>query len=364
MAGPPSRVANAARSFAIPSTLPAEAGSSSCQNSWLFERLNCYTIKMLAHLLSWDTSLFQAINGFAGDWTLDRIVGFIQANYLLRCLPFLAPLWYFWFQPGARQNERRDAIICLIFGVLVALVITRALASFLPFRARPMYADGVDFHRTSFGQDLSFVGWSSFPSDNAAFYFAIATAIYFISRALGAYLIAHAIVFVCLPRVYEGIHYPSDIIVGAGIGVAVMIPVMTLPLTRRLVFCEQIRKWAEMHSGLFAMVFFVTTFEMVVQYIDVRGVLIKVADFLRAEGVVARVEGAIFIMGSTCLAVLAAGASIYYRYFHRSGPRSATPASGRAASLGDPKGASRLAGGRAAELVLRPDEGARRRRQA
>jgi len=272
---------------------------------------------MLAQLLSWDTSLFHVVNGLAGDWTLDRIVNFIQSNYLLRCIPFVAPLWYFWFQPGNRQNERRDAVICLIFGVLAALIVNRALASFLPFRVRPMYAAGIDFHPMSFPSNPDMVGWSSFPSDNATFYFAVATGIYVMCRAFGAYLIAHAIVFVFLPRVYQGIHYPGDIIVGAAIGAAVMIPVMTTPLTRRLFACQYIRKWAERHSGLFAVLFFVTTFEMIILYDDLRGVLISVANFLHAKGMVARVEGTIFVLGTVCLAVMVTGATIYSRYFRR-----------------------------------------------
>jgi membrane-associated phospholipid phosphatase len=272
---------------------------------------------MLAQLFSWDLALFQAVNGFAGDWTLDRIVNFIQSDYLLRCIPFLAPLWYFWFQPGNRQNERRDVIICVIFGVLVALVVNRALASFLPFRVRPMHADGIDFHPMSLASNPDIVGWSSFPSDNATFYFAVATGIYFMCRGLGAYLIAHAIVFVCLPRVYEGLHYPSDIIVGAAIGVAVMIPALTMPFARRLFFCQFIRKWAAMHSGLFAALFFVTAFEMVILYDDVRGGLMAVAHFLHANGMVTRVEGTTFILGSVFFAVMAGSASIYYRYVRR-----------------------------------------------
>src|SRR5262249_3685790 len=142
----------------------------------------------------------------------------------------------------------------------------------------------------------------------------IATGVFFISRRLGAYLAAHALVFVCIPRIYEGIHYPGDIIVGAGIGVAVMIAVMTMPLTRRLVFSEQIRKWADIHSGLFAVVFFLTTFEMMILYDDLRDVLIRVAHLLHAKGIVARVEGAIFILGTTSIAVTAAGARLYQRY--------------------------------------------------
>jgi undecaprenyl-diphosphatase len=35
---------------------------------------------------------------------------------------------------------------------------------------------------------------------------------------------------ICLPRIYLGYHYPSDIIAGALVGTLIMIPVMRVPL--------------------------------------------------------------------------------------------------------------------------------------
>jgi membrane-associated phospholipid phosphatase len=269
---------------------------------------------MLDQLLSWDTSIFQAVNGYAGDWTLDRIVDYSSNNNLLKCMPFVAPLWYFWFQRDDRQSERRDAVICLIFGVLITLIVNRALASFLPFRVRPMYASGIAFHALSLSPNLSLENWSSFPSGNATFFFAIAAGVYFIHRSLGVYLAAYAAIFVCIPRIYEGVHYPGDIAVGAATGVVVMIAVMMMPLTRRLFFSEQIRKWADIHSGIFAVMFFVTTFEMVMLYGDLRDPADAVAHLLQVKGIIARVEGPIFMLGASCIVVIVSSALLYQRY--------------------------------------------------
>jgi hypothetical protein len=96
-----------------------------------------------------------------------------------------------------------------------------------------------------------------------------------------------------------------------------MIAVMTMSFTRRLVFCEQIRAWAERHDGIFAIVFFVVTFEMMVLYDDLRVVLIRIAHLLHAKGIVARVEELIFVIGTTSIIVIATSAYLFNRYFRQ-----------------------------------------------
>jgi undecaprenyl-diphosphatase len=63
-------------------------------------------------------------------------------------------------------------------------------------------------------------GWSSLPSDHAALAFALATVIFLLHRRWGLWALLHAGVIVCLPRAYLSLHYPSDLLAGALVGVA------------------------------------------------------------------------------------------------------------------------------------------------
>jgi undecaprenyl-diphosphatase len=66
----------------------------------------------------------------------------------------------------------------------------------------------------------------SFPSGHAAFFFALATAVTLFnkkvhperSRRTGIWLFVGAFL-ISLARIYAGVHYPSDILAGAAVGV-------------------------------------------------------------------------------------------------------------------------------------------------
>lgn len=60
---------------------------------------------------------------------------------------------------------------------------------------------------------------ASFPSGHAAFYFAIATVLYFYNKKLGIFAFAISIAM-GIARVFAGYHWPSDIAGGAVIGIA------------------------------------------------------------------------------------------------------------------------------------------------
>ena len=59
---------------------------------------------------------------------------------------------------------------------------------------------------------------SSFPSNMAAVVFSIAVAVWISNRKLGLLLCIPAFL-VCFARVFAGVHYPLDILAGAGIGI-------------------------------------------------------------------------------------------------------------------------------------------------
>lgn len=173
---------------------------------------------MVEHL---DIYLFHLINGLSGHWFVDSVVN-IEENFpLAEGALVMATYTWLWFEGfGARRTAQRETIIAMLLSSFLALIVARSLADMLPFRSRPIYTAGVNFHAPSFHIASNFESWSSFPSDHAAMFFALALGIFFLWREMGALLLAYVALYICLPRIYLGVHYPSDIVVGALIGLA------------------------------------------------------------------------------------------------------------------------------------------------
>lgn len=98
----------------------------------------------------------------------------------------------------------------LIAAVLSRGIITEAIRFFLP-RSRP-------FIEQNFVPLISHADSASFPSGHATFFFAIGTVLYLYNKKAGIpFLFASAVISVA--RVFAGLHWPSDIVWGALIGI-------------------------------------------------------------------------------------------------------------------------------------------------
>jgi undecaprenyl-diphosphatase len=112
------------------------------------------------------------------------------------------------------------------------------------------------------------IDWSSFPSDHAALFFALATCILFVSRGAGILAFCHAFFVVSLPRVYVGLHYPTDILAGAAIGIVVASPAAIV--TVRTSVTRPAMRWLERFPGTFYASLFLLTFLIAVVFDPVR----------------------------------------------------------------------------------------------
>lgn len=102
---------------------------------------------------------------------------------------------------------------------MFAIVISKVVSVLLPFRPRPLAIQGLVTRLP-----VSESGWlrmSSFPSDHVVLFFTLLTGMAFVSRSLSVYAFIYTTLFVCFPRIYQGQHYPTDIIADALIGVGV-----------------------------------------------------------------------------------------------------------------------------------------------
>jgi undecaprenyl-diphosphatase len=165
-----------------------------------------------------DISFYRALNAFCG-WspTLDRAA--LHVPGVVGVL-FMGIFGLLWFRPDTDQFRRREMLVMIFPAVALGLILNRTISTLLPFRVRPMYAIGANAPSHSWTFDLE--NWSSFPSDNATYLFAITACLWALLRPFG---IVFGLFSTCvlLARIYFGIHYPSDIVVGALLGIAVAV---------------------------------------------------------------------------------------------------------------------------------------------
>jgi membrane-associated phospholipid phosphatase len=119
--------------------------------------------------------------------------------------------------PGRRQKFSRMASLCLFLFVAVAFsgLLTDLLKAFFG-RARPTLLFHRGFYSFSFFQNSARM-WS-FPSGHANTIFALATTGYLVAPR-GWFFYFSVAVLVAASRVVLGDHYPSDVILGAYLGV-------------------------------------------------------------------------------------------------------------------------------------------------
>ena len=128
---------------------------------------------------SLDAGVLSYCNRFAQkSQVFDHSIVFLQDANLLKAGVLIAVLWWFWFSPrDAAKN--RASILATLLATVFAILLARVLANVLPFRDRPMNDAALNF-RIPHGLRLwSTTEWSSFPSDHATMFFALATGIFF-----------------------------------------------------------------------------------------------------------------------------------------------------------------------------------------
>ena len=175
--------------------------------------------ELVQAIRSVDFDVYHFFSYFAGNWLLDRLASYEETNNLLKGGIFFAMYWYLWFRMGPDLAKRRKAIIAIVIGSILAIIVSRTIAWITPFRVRPIYDPTIAHPSYSIPLTANLENWSAFPSDTAAYFFALAFGLAYLLRRLAVPIMLWTAVWVCLPRMYLGLHYASDIVVGIGIGI-------------------------------------------------------------------------------------------------------------------------------------------------
>jgi undecaprenyl-diphosphatase len=209
---------------------------------------------------AFDYRLLASLNHLADrSPILTKVVVGIYADDLKSAF-VVALLWWAWFaaEGTIRQEETRARVAAGLSGSVLALVAARVLALALPFRERPISNAAAGLHfpigAGNWGQ------WSAFPSDNAVLFFFLTTCLFPISRLLGTLALLDTILLITFPRLFVGVHHPTDILAGALLGTGSGYAVGLEPL--RSMLAKPALTWMRAHPPSFYAAAFLVSYLM------------------------------------------------------------------------------------------------------
>ncbi|MDQ7783777.1 MAG: phosphatase PAP2 family protein [Desulfomonilaceae bacterium] len=211
-------------------------------------------------------SCFQAVSNKSEIF--DNIVVSLISNSLVKGGIICAMCWWLWFRHEDPDTGVRERITLLIGSSFIALLVGRFLAVAMPYRIRPIHDPRIDF-KVPYGMDTVLLSdWSAFPSDHAVFFSALAAGLLFVSKRMGILALAWVFIFCFLPRMYVGLHYPTDMIAGALIGGCYASLVMTSKTGLNLVRAPM--RWLHKYPSWFYAFSFILCLEISEMFDSVR----------------------------------------------------------------------------------------------
>src|SRR6185312_547459 len=219
-----------------------------------------------------DTSIIHfLINNAESSPALTSLTTVLVDNALLKGGVVVSILWYLWFRKSDEINVTRQRVIISVISCIIAIFVGRLLARVLPFRSRPLVSHTLEqfYHNKSMADSFDMA--SSFPSDHAVMFFALATGIFLISKKLGLFAYLYVFFVICFPRVYLGLHYPTDILTGAVVGIITSLVLASPKLWRPVT--ERILQISDKYTGAFYVLFFLISFEISTLFDSLRSIV-------------------------------------------------------------------------------------------
>ena len=223
-------------------------------------------------LNTFDSHIIHFLNQFVHkSYLFDECIVFLSNCQMLKGGVLMTGLWWVWFKEKDSQSDNREHIISTLLGSFIAMFIVRVLASRLPFRSRPILNPANHLVEAySLNKDF-FDNLSSFPSDHATMFYALSAGLLYSSKKVGTVALIYTTLFIAFPRVYLGLHYPTDILGGALVGIvtvmATNINYVEVNFSRRLIRASKYKE------HVFYPLFFLFTYQIADMFISTRNII-------------------------------------------------------------------------------------------
>jgi undecaprenyl-diphosphatase len=228
-----------------------------------------------------DHDILTWMNGFArSSYPFDVSVAALATSNALKGGLATMLLAWLWFADSKDQRRNREVIVATFMAAAIAIVAGRLLATVLPFRIRPAHNPALAFI-APYGYPDILRGWSAFPSDHAMLFMSIATGLWFMSRRLGAAACAYVLLVILAPRVYLGMHHPTDVLLGSLLGMVLAASANWAPVRARL--AREPLRWSSAHASSFYAVAFVVALQVATMFDAPRQLLREMKQALEAK---------------------------------------------------------------------------------
>lgn len=153
-----------------------------------------------------DVFIFDKINGLANVSKILDWIGIFLADYFPYILGAILVIFLFW-------KKNRLMVISAGIAVFLSRLVIAEIIKRLYHHGRPYVI--LETAKKLISENHNY---QSFPSGHAAIFFAIAMVVYFYNKKLGIWFFISAII-IGVARIFVGVHWPSDILAGAVIGI-------------------------------------------------------------------------------------------------------------------------------------------------
>lgn len=218
-----------------------------------------------------DYMIMHGLNRLSGrSAILDHAI-FGLTKDMFSSVVLLSLVVYAWY--GTLDAAKRAGILVGVFMSFASGIISRVLQLLLPTHHRPLHDAALHF-RIPFGVQADTLNhWASFPSDHAAVTFGLACTLYLANIRVGR--VAFALVALLnLVRIYLGLHYPSDVLAGGMLGIALVVTTRPFQDSR---IVRGILAWEFSHRALFYALAFYLCFGIATLFNDYRSALADIA---------------------------------------------------------------------------------------
>lgn len=178
-------------------------------------------------------------------------------NPLLSTWVFAACSYRFWTKEDEQRPRRRRYLVSAVLACGIAGLVTVILRPWIHWPAPVL---NPNFQPLFPGYLWGSGNENCFPSHSTLAYFTIAAGFWPLHRRLSLCLAAMSLLFISFPRVYEGGHYPIDVLFSCLLGIVVLVVLWRWPVLVRMSAWPAERK---LSGGIFRdLIFFLWVFEL------------------------------------------------------------------------------------------------------